>query len=191
MVTRGSRQHLRGESGKKMALEEHMTYPMPLEVYLQSAVVRGILVTNQDRLSNYLILREGDEVFSLKKASVELSGGKPVKAGSDEYLIYMREVFLIADLSSWSRTDPSKYEHLYVKKDASNALLNIGPYWIRGNIHMLPGAPLHDLLLAKTRFVPVTDATLIGHPATGLRTYLVNRTKIGCMTAVGDGLIEF
>ena len=173
-----------------MALEEGMTYSMPLEVYLHSAVVRGILVTNQDRLSNYLILRTGDEVFSLKKVSLELSDGKLVDVGSDEYLIYMREVFLIADLSSPSRTDRSAYEHLYVKKDASNALLNIGPYWVRGNIHLLPGAPLHDFLMAKTRFIPVTDATLIGRPAAEPRTYLVNRTRIGCMTAVSDGLIE-
>ena len=40
-----------------MGLDEGMTYSMPLEVYLQSAVVRGILGTNQDRLSNYFILR--------------------------------------------------------------------------------------------------------------------------------------
>ena len=174
-----------------MALDQGMTYSMLLEVYLLSAVVRGILVTHQERLSNYLILREGDEVFSLKKANLELSDGKPVDVGSDEYLIYMQEVFLIADMSSMPRTNRSGYEHLYVKKDASNALLNIGPYWIRGDIHRLPGAPLHDLLLAKTRFIPVTDATLIGRPAVEPRTYLVNRTKIGCMTAVGDGLIEF
>jgi len=168
-----------------------MTYSMPLEVYLHSAVVRGILVTNQDRLSNYLILRDADEVFSLRDASVELADGKTVGVGSDEYLIYMQEVFLIADLNSQPRTERAGYEHLYVKKDASTALLNIGPYWIRGNIHLLPGAPLHDLLMAKTRFIPVTDATLMGRPAIEPRTYLANRSRIGCMTAVGDGLIEF
>lgn len=168
-----------------------MTYSMPLEVYLQSAVVRGILVTNQDRLSNYIVLSGTDEVFSLKDVSLELTGGKPVGGGSDEYLIYMQEVLLIADLSSHSRTDRSSYEHLYVRKAASSALINIGPYWLRGDVHLLPGAPLHDLLMAKTRFVPVTDATLIGRPEIEPRTYLVNRSRIGCMTAVGDGLIEF
>ena len=44
---------------------------MHLEVYLQAAVVRGVLETNQDRLSNYLIVRQGDEVFSLKDATLE------------------------------------------------------------------------------------------------------------------------
>ncbi len=64
-----------------MGLDEGMTYSMPLEVYLQSAVVRGILGTNQDRLSNYFILREGDEVFSLKEAMLE---SRRPKTGGDK-----------------------------------------------------------------------------------------------------------
>ena len=109
-----------------MALDEGMTYSMPLEVYLQSAVVRGILGTNQDRLSNYFILREGDEVFSLKEATLETPDRKPVAMSSDEYLIYMQEVFLIADLSPQFRSERSMLDHLYVKKEASKALLGVG-----------------------------------------------------------------
>jgi hypothetical protein len=173
-----------------MASVEGLSYTMPLEVYLQSALVRGILTTNQDRLSNYLILREGQEIFSLREASLEDLRGRPIEVRSDEYLIYMQEVFLIADLSSESRLNPATYAHLHVKKEQSSALLNVGPYWVRGNVYLISGAPLHDLLLAKTRFIPVTDATLLDRPSTGLRTYLVNRTKIGCMTALSDGLVE-
>jgi hypothetical protein len=167
-----------------------MSYSMALEVYLQSAVLRGILVTNQERLSNYLILREGDEVLSIADATLENLQGKTLAAGSAEYLIYMQEVFLIADLSPQLSADRSGYEHLYVKKNSSKALLSVGPYWLKGNIHVIPGAPLHELLLGKTRFFPITDTILIGRPELGPRTYLVNRTKIGCMTAVGDGLVE-
>lgn len=174
-----------------MAPAEGLSYTMHLEVYLQSATVRGILTTNQDRLSNYLLLREGQEIFSLREASLEDLNRNPIEVQSDEYIIYMQEVFLIADLASQSRTDESAYAHLYVKKAPSKALLNVGPYWVRGNIHLIPGAPLHDLLLAKTRFIPVTNATLVQRPDLGPRTYLVNRTKIGCMTAVSDGLVEF
>jgi hypothetical protein len=173
-----------------MALEEGLTYTMALEVYLQAAVIRGILVTNQDRLSNYLILQEGDEVFSLKDATLENLNRKTVTAGSDEYLIYMQEVFLIADLSPQYRSDRSGLERLYVKKETSRALLTVGPYWVQGNIHIEPDGALHDLLLAKSRFIPLTDATLLDRPDVGPRTYLVNRTKIGFMTALGDGLLE-
>jgi hypothetical protein len=171
-----------------MALEESLTYTMPLEVYLQAAVVRGVLVTNQDRLSNYLILREGDEVFSLKDATLESLDRKPIAVNSSEYLIYMQEVFLLADLSP--QFDRSGLELLYVKKEASKALLSVGPYWLQGNIHIVPGGALHDLLMAKARFIPVTDATLLDRPDIGPRTYLVNRTKVGFMTAPGDGLVE-
>jgi hypothetical protein len=171
-----------------MALDEGMTYSMPLEVYLQSAVVRGILMTNQDRPSNYFILREGDEVFSLKEATLEGLNRKPVAVSSDEYLIYMQEVLLIADLSPQLKR--TGFEYLYVKKEASKALLGVGPFWLRGNIHLIPGGVLHDLLMAKTRFIPLTDATLVDRPDLGARTYLVNRTKVGFITAVDEGLEE-
>jgi hypothetical protein len=173
-----------------MTLDEGMTYSMPLEVYLQSAVVRGILMTNQDRPSNYFILREGDEVFSLKEATLEGPNRKPVAMSSDEYLIYMQEVFLIADLSPQLASKRTGFEQLYVKKETSKALLGVGPFWLRGNIHLVPGGVLHDLLMAKTRFIPVTDATLLDRPDLGPRTYLVNRTKVGFITAVEEGLEE-
>lgn len=171
-------------------MELAMSYSMILEIYLQSAVLQGVLVTNQDRLSNYLILREGDEVFSLAEASLQSLAGAALATSGTEYLIYMREVFLIADLNPQVNAERSAYEHLYVKKDASKALLNVGPYWLRGNVHVIPGAPLHQLMLGKTRFFPITDAILMDRPQVGPRTYLVNRTKIGCMTAIGDGLVE-
>ena len=167
-----------------------MTYSMNLEVYLQSAVLRGVLVINQDRLSNYLILREGDEVLSITSATLDDLQGKTMVASAAEYLIYMQEVFLIGDLSPQPSSDRAGYEHLYVKKESNKALISVGPYWLKGDIHIIPGAPLHELLLGKTRFFPITDATLIGRPDIAPRTYLVNRTKIGCMTAVGDGLVE-
>ena len=44
--------------------------------------------------------------------------------------------------------------------------------------------------MAKTRFIPVTDATLVNRAGVGPRTYLVNRTKIGFITAVTEGLEE-
>lgn len=173
-----------------MAPDENLTYTMPLEVYLQSAVVRGILVTNQDRLSNYLTLRGGDEVFSLRDATLENLERKTIVAGSDEFVVYMQEVFLIADLSPQMRNDRPGLESLYVQKDSTGALLSVGPYWLQGNIHIAPGGELHEILMAKTRFVPVTDAALLNRRDIGPRTYLVNRTKIGFVTGAGDFLVE-
>ena len=169
-------------------MADGLTYKMPLEVYLQAAVVRGVLETNQSRLSSHLILREGDEVFFLHAASLERLDRSVIAAGSDEFLIYMQEIFLIADLSPQSEHTVSA--HLFVKKESSRALLSVGPYWLQGNIHILPGGALDELLLAKTRFVPVTEATLLDRPDRGVRTYLVNRTKIGFITALNESLVE-
>lgn len=171
-----------------MVLENGLTYAMPLEVYLQTAVVRGVLVTNQDRLSNFLILREGDEAFALKDAMLENSQCKTIVAGPDEFLIYMQEVCAIADLSPQTRDNHSALESVYVKKDASRALLSVGPYWLQGNLYIAPGGTLHDLLFARSRFLPLTDPISLQRPDVGPHTYLVNRMKIGFMTNAGSDL---
>ena len=174
-----------------MTLDQGLTYSMPLEVYLQAAVVRGVLVTNQNRLSNFLVLREGEEVFSMKDATLETANRKPIAVGSDEYLIYMREVYLIGDLSPTSQTQRAGIESFYVHKETSKALFSVGPYLLQGSIHLVPGAALHNLLVEKSQFIPVTEATLLDRQDIGPRTYLVNRNRIGFMTAIGDGLVEF
>ncbi|SRR5713226_4378805 len=169
-----------------MAQDSFTTYSMPLEVYFQSAVVRGILVTNQDRLSNYFILREGEEVFTLKDATLEDPNGKPMAVNAEEYLVYMHQVSLIADLSPQFRAARSGLEHLYVKKESTKALLGIGSYWVQGKIHLTPGGSIHDLLMAKTHFIPVTDAILLDRPDVTPRTFLVNRTLVSCLAALKD-----
>ena len=173
-----------------MAVDTGLTYTMTLEVYLQAAVVRGVLVTNQDRLSDHLILRKGEEIFSLRDATLESFDRKPVNVGSDEYVIYMQEVYLIADLNSQESIRRAGMENFYVHKDTRKALISVGPYLLQGNIHLFPGSALHDLLLDKNLFFPVTDAILVDRADIGTRTYLVNRSKIGFMTAIGDGLVE-
>jgi hypothetical protein len=162
------------------------SYSMPLEVYLQSAIVRGILVTNQDRLSNYLILREEEEVFSLRDAQLTDLRGKTMDVSANQFLIYMQQVFAIADLSPQFRADRSGLEHLYIRKDQSQALLGVGPFWVKGDIHLSPGALIHDLLLAKTMFIPVTNAILLDGGESEPRTYLINRTQISCLTGLGE-----
>jgi hypothetical protein len=172
-------------------MEETLTYSMHLEVYFHSTVVRGILETNQDRLSNYLFVRQGDEVFSLKEANVEIRGRKPVKAAAEEYLIYMQEVFLIADLSGEDRVRRADLHSLFVKKDQSRALLSVGPYLLHGFVHLRAGSELQDFFTERTRFLPVTAATLIDAQGAGQRTFLVNRSKIGFISAIGDDLPEY
>jgi hypothetical protein len=174
-----------------MTQESGLTYSIPLEVYLQGALVRGVLVTQQSRLSSYLGLPNGANVFALKDATLESANRKPIALGADEYLVYLREVLLIADLSPASQTQRSGVESFYVHKETSKALFSVGPYLLQGAVHLMPGTALHDLLLENSQFIPVTDAILLDRQDITARTYLVNRNKIGFMTVIGDGLVEF
>jgi hypothetical protein len=178
-------------SGALMAAQETLAYSMYLEVYLQSAVVRGILETNQDRLSNHLLVRQGDEVFSLNEATIDIPDRKPIKIASEEYLIYMQEVFLIADLTLAESARRAAAYGLFVKKEQSRALLSVGPYLLHGTVHLLADSDLEDFLMERNRFLPITEATLIDRQDVGTRTFLVNRAKIGFISAIGDELIEF
>lgn len=172
-------------------MEQSLTYTMPLEVYLPAALVRGVLETNLDRVSSHLLFRQNDQVFSLRDATVEDLSGQPIVSRATEYVVYMREVFLVADLSAANQSQRSGFEGLYQKKDTSKALISVGPYLIQGDVYLLPGGALYDLLLEKNQFIPLTNATIIGRQSTPPRTYLINRHKIGFMTALGDGLVEF
>lgn len=173
-----------------MVAEERLTYTMYLEVYLQAAIVRGILETNQDRLSNYLLVREGEEVFSVRQATIELTNRKPLSAGSGEYLIYLQEVLLIADLSTEEPAARSELHGLFVKKDKSKALLSVGEYLLQGDLYLPAGGGLHDFLMEKSCFLPVTEATLLDRPDIGPRTYLVNRAKIGFVSSLGRDSVQ-
>jgi hypothetical protein len=170
-----------------MAQDHFMSYSMPLEIYFDSALVRGILETNQDRLSNHLILREGDEAISLRDATLRDLAGKPLGVNGTNYLVYMHQVSLIADLSPQLRPSRAGFEHLYVKKDPNRAVLGIGRYWIEGNIHLTPGASVHDLLMARTHFIPVTEAVFLDNKDAPARTLLLNRMRINCVTIPNAG----
>ena len=172
-------------------MERGLTYTMPLEVHLQAAIVRGVLETNIDRVSSHLLTRQDDQVFSLRDATVESLDGQPIVKRTTEYVVYMREVYLIVDLSPANPLQRSGLESLYQRKDTSKALISVGPYLIQGDVYLLPGGALYDLLLEKNQFIPVTQATILGRQPAAPRTYLINRYKIGFMTGMGDGLVEF
>ena len=172
-------------------MEQGLTYTMPLEVHVPAALVRGVLETNLDRVSSHLLFRQDDQVFSLRDATVEDLNGQPLVSRTTEYVVYMSEVYLVADLSPANQSQRSGFEGLYHKKDTSKALISVGPYLIQGDVYLLPGGALYDLLLEKNQFIPVTNAIILGRRSTPPRTYLINRYKIGFMTALGDGLVEF
>ena len=165
-----------------MAQEHFMSYAMPLEVYFDAVLIRGILETNQDRLSNHLILREGQEIFSLRDATLQDLAGNSMSVKATNFLVYMQQVSLIADLSPQLRQSNAEFEPLYVKKDPNRAMVGVGRYWIEGTLHLTPGAGVQELLMARSRFIPITDALFVGNNDTPARTFLLNRTLINCIS---------
>jgi hypothetical protein len=51
---------------------------------------------------------------------------------------------------------------------------------------LVPGASIQDLLLARSLFIPVTNATMLNSREREARTYLVNRAQIGCLSALRE-----
>jgi hypothetical protein len=149
-----------------------------VEVYLPSAVIRGSLVTRHDRLSNHLNLRSEDDVASLLEASIRDLSGNPLQVGSGDFTIYTSEMLLVADLMPATVVDQSAWDRAQVKKEPQAVLLGIGPFWLRGTAHLMPGAPLSNLALVKQNFIPVTDATVLNQPEREPCTILVNRVKV-------------
>lgn len=169
-----------------MVAQSGLSYTMHLEVFLQAAIVRGILETSHDRLSSYLVVRQGDQAFSVRRATLEFADGKPIATATTEYLIYLQEVYLIADLSAEERAGRSEFNSLFVKKSRRKALLSVGAYLVQGDLHLPAGGGLNELLFEKSCFLPVTEAVLLDRPDISPRTYLVNRAKIGFVSAFGQ-----
>ena len=159
-----------------------MGYSMPLEVYFEAVMIRGILETNQDRLSNHLILREGHEAFSLRDATLQDLAGKALSVKATNYLVYMQQVSLIADLSPQLRRSHAEFAPLYVKKAPNRAVVGVGRYWMEGTLHLPPGATVQDLLTTRSRFIPITEAVFVGNNDGPARTFLLNRTLINCIS---------
>jgi hypothetical protein len=164
-----------------MALNEAALHGIPVEIYLPSWFIGGTLNTKHYRLSNHLNLRAGDEALLLKNVRIQDLEGNGLPAACAEFLLYLQEVLFIADLSPTGATMNSDLDQQVIRKDPKRVLMHVSPFWIRGAVHLIPGATLNDLLRVKKRFIPVTDAAIRNRPAVAPCTFLVNGTKISCL----------
>jgi len=162
---------------------EMTSHSVAIEVYLASTIIRGMLMTKHERLSDHVLMRAGDEVFSVHNSKVEDLNGQPLSFGGAEYVIHMDEVLFIADSNGEPGPERSNLDHTQIAKEPKNVVMLVGPFWVRGQVHLLPGATVQNLLTVKSRFIPVTEATLLGRPEAKPCTFLVNRTKIACVAA--------
>lgn len=158
-------------------------YFKPIRVYLESVIVSGMLPSKHQRLSDYFNLAAGYECFALKDSSAEDFDGHPFPVNSGEFLIYKPEVILVTDMRE-TEAGSSGVNLERINKEGRKVMLSIGPFWLQGTIHILPGNTLQHVLAGNTGFVPLTEAKLLKPVQSELRTFLINQTKIGVMVSL-------
>ena len=92
-------------------MEQSLSYTMPMEVHLPAALVRGVLETNQDRLSSHLLVRQDDQVFSLRDAFGQWD---PRRQRPELWSLYSGainegETMRVFPLSNWTERDIWQY----------------------------------------------------------------------------------
>jgi hypothetical protein len=156
----------------------------PIRVYLESMIVSGMLPTKHQRLSDYFNLAAGYECFALKDSSAEDFDGHPFAVNSGEFLIYKPEVILVADMRETEQAGSSEVNLERIDKEGRKVMLSVGPFWLQGTIHILPGNTPQHILTGNTGFVPLTEARLLKPVQSELRTFLINQTKIGVLASL-------
>jgi hypothetical protein len=156
----------------------------PVELYLQSAVVSGTLVTKHERISDHFNLIVGYEGISLKDPRATDFNGNPLPVTPTEFFVHKPEVLLIADLSEKAAGDKGGLKLERIIKESWRVLVSVGPFWLRGNIHLVPGNTLESFFAVKNQFIPMTDATLLKPVESKAGTFLINQAKIGVLNVI-------
>ena len=154
-------------------------YSKEVEVYFSSATLRGIVATRHTRLTDHLTT--ADETFLLK--NVQLSEERDRQGGinSETVVIYKHRVILVADLGSTNQPSVNEAQLVRVDRQPHRVVIGAGPFWLRGDIHLVKGADLETVGLGTSRFIPLTQATFLDRPKTEPATFIVNREQIGCL----------
>jgi Family of unknown function (DUF6812) len=127
---------------------------VPLTLYTDAFVIRGMIRTRQRRVTDVLNL--ADEPFLVvSDASIDEYGSTTMATRSEYAQVNLATVlFAVSDQTLEERPD------LRTPKVPEMAMITLPPFRITGRIHLLPQRELHEALNELTgAFIPVTDAT--------------------------------
>jgi hypothetical protein len=126
---------------------------LPMTLYTELFVVRGILQTRQHRLTD--ILNTAEEPFLvLEDVSLEEFGSRHQPATSEFAQVNLSSILFAVTLQT-----VQPVSELHLRKVAERAFLSIPPFRVMGNIHLLPDRTFRESLAGlHSKFVPVTDA---------------------------------
>ncbi len=159
-----------------------------VEVYLPSAVYRGKVFTRHNRLSDYLNLMTSDGIIQLDDVEIQTFSGKSPTVKSKSALIYMRHVTFVVELSSSPSTTNENQEVYLVNKEPRRVLIEVGSFWMQGDVHITPGSELNSFAFGKSSFIPLTTATFIDFPGSEPRTFLINRRRVHCLMPLTEAV---
>lgn len=159
---------------------------VPVEVYLPSAVFQGKLFIRHQRLSDHLNVKTNDETIRLDDVEIQTFKGISSAVKSKNAWIYKRQVTFVVDLNSNQSTTRENTELSLVNKEPHRVLIEIGSFWVQGDVHIIRGLELNSFAEGKSSFIPLTTATFVDFPDSQPRTFLINREKVNCLMPVAE-----
>lgn len=153
--------------------------------YGEDCVLSGVVQMAADRLTD--MLNEHDEYLLVNVRVEGLAGDRAVEV--TEVLTRRDELFLV------HAAGPRGNQDRRHRTRSHPVAIQLGPYHVRGYLHVLPGV---DPILAIRRrkpMVPLTDAWIEFPPATGrqrmrLGTVMVNRHQVDWIVPAIDDEVE-
>jgi hypothetical protein len=127
---------------------------LPLTLYTEQLVVRGMVQTRQHRITDVLNVRQ-EPFLVLEDVILEEYGSADVPLRAE-----FAQVNLASVLFAVSLTTVETVRELRTPKLAERALVSIPPFRVVGHVHLMPERSLRDSLAElQGAFIPVTDAT--------------------------------
>lgn len=126
---------------------------LPLTLYTEQLIVRGVIQTRQHRVTDVLNITT-EPFLVLEDVSIEEYGSAepPLRAE-------FAQVNLASILFAVSLTTVEPVRELRTPKIIERALVSIPPFRVVGQVHLLPERSLRDSLTElQGAFIPVTDA---------------------------------
>ncbi len=161
---------------------------IPVEVYLPSSVFRGNLLMKQRRLSDSLNSKVSDGIIRLDDVEIQTFRKKSSPVKSKSALIYTRQVTFVVDLSSTPSMTRENEELSLVNKEPRKVLMEVGLFWMQGDVHLVPGFELSRFAEGKSSFIPLTMARFVDLPGSDPRTFMINREKVSCLMPMTEVL---
>ena len=161
---------------------------VPVEIYLPATIFRGNLTLKHKRLSDYMNAKMCEGMLRLDDVEIQTFSGKSSPIKSKSAFVYKRQVTFLIDLSSTPSTTGESEELSKVNKKARRVLMEVGSFWLQGDVHLVPSLELDSFADGNASFIPLTTATFVDSRGSQPRTFLINRKKVHSLMSMTDAL---